>query len=265
MIPLSKEEISSWSPESYANLAGAPAFRFRAPTPRDKRRYQHALSVEGLRFYSDETVQAEILRALARLWEGSSEDRAVTEGRFKAFWASLEYARQDPTFVIDADEADAIAEATARLVDAWSPLRRMNADNRRFNDEAPKVALGMFLAGWSNLPVHYRLEDGVVPMEVLDQVEDAMDAIETQAFADNVEGIVPGGLAFMQLALHALDLMGLGKAAEKNSSSPSPSSEDQSGSPMNGRTAARKGRSANSRSKPATTRATTSRKKRAIS
>lgn len=252
MIPLSKDEITSFSPASFENLVPRPTFRFRPATPRDRRNYTNALHEEGLRNWSDEAVQAEIIRAMRELWAGDDDLLRANEGRLRNFWETVKQAAKDPSIVMDANEGDAVGELTMKLIDHWPPLRRMNADNLRFSEDAPKIALSMYLAGWEGIETGFRLIAGRVPIEVLDELEREIGKIEAKAVADKVEGIT--GIGFVELTLHALGRMSLTKDAEKNSPSPSPSSDDQNGSKTDGTTAkGKRGKSANTASKPGTT------------
>ena len=256
IVPMSATETSSFFPPSLGNLEPRPSFRFRPPTPRSKRRYQRALTEEGLRFHPDASVEAETLRAMRDLWVGDAELLAANESRLQSFWETMRQAQNDPSITVDKAEANSVALAIARLVDAWPTLRKMNADNQAFNDDAPKMALGLFLAGWSGLETSFRMEDGQVPLEVLDMLEAEIDKIEAKAIDDNVEGVV--GIAFQELALHALGLMGLSSDTEKNSPSPSLPSENPDGSTAGGSAASTRGaRSASTSSRPGKPRRST--------
>lgn len=232
MIPVSATELETYSPGSFANLEPKPTFRLRPATPRGKRRYSQALLEEGLRFHSDAAVEAEVIHAMRMLWAGDPDQLAANEARIRAFNETLRQAAKDPTVEVDPVEAQTILLSVAQLTDAWPMLRRMNADNARFNADAPKIALAQFLAGWSNVDLPFRLENGVVPLEVLDQLEETLDAIEARALADRVEGVT--GAGFTELTLKALGLLGLDGSAEKNSASPSSQSDTPNGSTEGG-------------------------------
>lgn len=232
MTPVSITELSEFTPKSLANVEPKPVFRFRPPSPRARRRYQHALVSEGLRYHTEADIQGETLHAMRQLWAGDADVLASNESRMKSFFETMRQRQSDPNIAINEDEARSILGAMERLSDAWPRLRQMAADNGRFNDDAPKIALGMFLAGWSNIAAPFRLEDGVVPLDALDALETAMNKIEDKALADEVVGV--DGTAFMDLSLHALSLMGLGQDTEKNSPSPSSSPDTPNGSTADG-------------------------------
>jgi hypothetical protein len=232
MIPVTSTELSVFTPDSFANLEPKPIFRLRPATPRSKRRYSQALVEEGLRYHAEENVEAEILRAMRELWVGNPDQLAQNEARLNTFYETTRQARKDPSVKVEPAEAQAIMLAVASLTDHWPMLRRMNADNSRFNQDAPKIALGQFLAGWSNINLPFRLEDGVVPLDLLDGLERELDRIEAVALADGVEGI--NGAGFAELTLRALALLGLDSSAEKNSPTPSSQSDIPSGSQEGG-------------------------------
>jgi len=227
-VPVSTSEISTFCPPSLGNLEPRPTFRFRPPSPQSKRRYNHALVTEGLRYHSTAAIQAEALRAMRALWTGDEDLLRANESRLNTFWETVRQAQKDPTVTLDAGEAEVIGEALRRLTDNWPKLRLMNADNQLFNTDAPKIALGRFLAGWSGLETVFKLEDGSVPLETLDELEAEIDRIEAKAMEDKVEGVI--GIAFTELELHALGLMDLTPDTEKNLPSPSSQSETPDGS-----------------------------------
>ena len=219
MIPLSSSEMTTWSPPSLANLEPRPVFRFRVPTPRSRRDFRYALVGEGLRYHAQEAVEAEALRAMRALWSGDDDQLRANETRLTTFWETLRQAQTDKTIVIDQQEAETVINALTQISDAWPMLRQMNADNLRFNDDARKIAIGMFVAGWSGLETSFRMENGRIPLDLIDAVQEELDAIDDRAMADKVEGVV--GIAFMELGNHAMSLLNLGADTEKNSPSPS--------------------------------------------
>jgi hypothetical protein len=262
MIATSKDEVEAFTPASLTNLVPVPVFRFRPQTPRDKRRYTHMLTAEGLRLFPEEIVQAEAIRAMKVLWEGDDAQLANNIARLKSYWETVKQSVTDSSVMIDEAEADAVSEALLKISDAWPQLRRMTADNTRFHEDAPKMALAMYLCGWSKFDVPFKLEDGVVPIETMDALEKQLERIQVQAIADKVEGV--DGTAFQELALKALGLMHLTEDEEKNSESPSPSADDQNGSTTDGSAqSSSSDASAPKSSSPATIPATTRPKKAA--
>jgi hypothetical protein len=182
------------------------------------------LAVEGLVSHDQDSVRAEIMRALAALY--SPDLFASNSAKLQNIWAML-----DQEISIPPDEFTGFLELMDAVGRAWEPLRRMLADISRFNDDAPKLAVALYLSGVSNLDVAFRLDGGVVPLEALDEIEAALLTVETKAVADKVAGVEPG-TAFQELAATALSQLRLTKAEEKNSDGPSPSSSTPSGSAM---------------------------------
>lgn len=227
-VPASGSEISDFFPPSFGNLEPRPTFRFRPASPRSQRIYAQRLKRAGLRYYSDVDVQAEAIRAMRALWIGNDDQLRANEARLTNFWETVKQAAKDTTVGVDPAEAEEISSALQRLSDNWPQLRSMDADNWLFNQDAPKIALGLFLCGWSGLETPFRLEDGEIPMATLDALENEVDRIEKKAIADKVEGVI--GIGFTQLQVHALGLLDLEVDTEKNSPSPSSQSVTPDGS-----------------------------------
>jgi hypothetical protein len=230
-IPVEASEIEDFTPSSLANLAAPPVFRLRAAGRREFRKYQHILQSEGLEFHDREDLRAEVLRALKSLY--SPDIYEANAARLRAHWALIDQ-KGEP----EAAETDAVDELTERLTREWRPLSRMGADNVRFIEESLRVALSMFLVGWSGVEVSYRREDGRVPLEVIDDLEDWLVKTEKQAKKDKVEGVIKPGVAFVEICNAASTRLHVTKDEEKNSSSPPSTTPDQSGS---GKTPSRKG------------------------
>lgn len=218
MIPLDKDQIEDFVPDSLKNIVPTPTFRFRAATPRDKQRYGHQLNLEGLRLFPEGDVRAEVLRVLKLNWDEQTFE--TQRARLETAWAMA-----DQDMEIDPAEAAAITELATRCMDVSPLLRRMDADNKQFRQQAPLIALSLFLAGWSNLETPFRLEAGVVPVEAMLSLAEELREIEEKAETDKVDGVSPG-LGFLQLGLKAFELLGLTRSEEKNSPSPSSSRAD---------------------------------------
>lgn len=228
MVPLTRAETEIYKPPTLANLAEPPTFTFRAATVRDKRAFNRALAIDGLKIHSTEALRAALRSELTRLWSEDVRDAELT--RLNAFWATLDQNQQsgpDDQIEIPAEDWAAYNDLMERVLGASELLRTMQADNADFYDFAPKVALGLFLVGWKGLELPFRREAGVVSIELLDQLAVELVRIEQQAIADNIEGIDRPGTAFDLLAAHALTLLSLGGAEDAKSASPSPSPKSQ--------------------------------------
>jgi hypothetical protein len=210
-------EITKFTPSVLANIAVPPVFRLRPASGREARKYNHILRSEGLKYHQVDDFREETLKALKQLW--SAEDYEENAARLQAYWNLV-----DQNGTPDDAEKTAVDELTERLADVWRPLAKMAADNMEFVEEAQKIALAMFLVGWSGVDLGYSREAGRVPLERL------LGAMEEQAIADKVEGVERPGIAFLQLCNAASARLYLTRDEEKNSSSPPPVQPDQAGS-----------------------------------
>ncbi|TPG13167.1 hypothetical protein [Sphingomonas oligophenolica] len=197
---------TSYTPPSLAALTDPPSFLFRNPDPRAGRRFRYALIEAGLRCHDSAAIERETIATMRNLWTGDADMLASNEARLRAFWQAVRDAETDPTVTIDQDEADAISEAMGKLVDASPALRTMSEQNALFGEDAPKLALCRLLAGWTGLATPYRFHMGSIPMATIDALQDEINDIEVKAAMAEVPGIA--GIAFDELALHALALLG---------------------------------------------------------
>jgi len=242
MTATSHSDLADFTPDSLKDVAGAPVFWLKPMTGRTLPRYKHALRAAGLKFHQVDDVRAETLKALQTLW--SPELYGEHAARLEAYWkASDTYDRlvrdwqaagaageaPDLKTLIDQAEVDSIRDLQNRLGDAWPPLAMMAADNALWLEEMPRVALSMVLAGWSGIDLPFRMEEGRVPLAVIDQIEKALSKAEDAAIARNVS-IGAKGLAFQMLLARGLQELNLGGVEEKNSPSPSPAASSPNGS-----------------------------------
>lgn len=220
-IPLSASEKSEFTPASLANLPAAPAFSFRPATERDARAFWRLCAVKGLTLHKSSDIRAAIRTELAKLWD--EESFAKEMPRLQALWDTLDFNADQPEaqrVAIDPAEQQAADELMKQLFAVSEPLRQIMVDNEVFMADAPKLAIGHFLIGWKGITAPFRKEAGVIPLDCIDGLEKALKAMEVQAVADGVEGVMPGQ-GFAELALHAFDLLNLTGAEAGNSASPS--------------------------------------------
>lgn len=222
-IPAEASELEAFTPSVLNNLAVPPVFTLRPASGREWRKYQYIMRAEGLEYHDQEAFRAETLRALKALW--SDDDYEPNASRLRNFWLLIDQnGNPDPV------EAEAVNELTERLAREWRPLSAMAADNMRFVDESMKIAVSMFVVGWSGVGVPYGREAGRVPLEKIDQLEDWLLAQEKEAKANQVEGVDKPGTAFVQLCNSAYSRLHLTGQEEKNSESPPPAPQGQNGS-----------------------------------
>lgn len=251
-IPLSGDEVGTYTPPSLENVIPKPMFRFRAPNPKDQRKFNHLCTLDGLQMFMPDVVRNHVKAVLQENWTSEVFQREVS--RLDSIWAQM-----DQGIELTREDTIALAELSMRTREISPLLRRMEAENARFAEEAPMIALRMYLCGWRNLETPFELEAGMLSEQRLTEVLREVNRLEEQAYADKVVGVVPG-MAAMQMATHAFFLMNLDKDAEKNSPAPSPSSETPSGSKTTRKTdGASRGGSKSSSSRAAKTRATASR------
>lgn len=239
MVPLSKDDLETYVPESFANLAVQPSFLLRPPTLRDDRAFRRALQLEGLTRHEHSEVRVEIRRGLQSKWAPEDFERGWTilnefwEGGDRLAAMPLDTDEQKAEFEAAKVELDEIAPAAellmTTLADVWPPLRRIVADNSDFDESFHSVAIGMFVVGWKNIDLPYSRQADQVPLDTIFALRKELVKIENAAIVDKVEGVVPG-LAYIQLANHVLASMDLGKAEEKKRASPSPNGDTPNGS-----------------------------------
>lgn len=231
MIPVESSEIEAWQPPSLANLPAPPVFKLRAASGREMRKYQYVMQVEGLEYHSMDAIRGEVLVALKALYTPDLFEASAA--RLRSFWALLDQnakAANGGKVEPDPAEEEAVNDLVERLTREWRPLARMGADNMRFVEESLRIAVSMFLVGWSGLDLAYRREDGRVPLGLIDELEEKLQAIERQAKADQVEGVGRPGMAFIELCNAAQKRLRLTEDEEKKSSSPPSSPPGRSGS-----------------------------------
>jgi hypothetical protein len=214
MIPLSQEEVVAFTPPSLANIECPPVFSFRPVRERDNRTYQRAAIVAGLTHHDDQAVRAEYLKALKRLW--SEADYAKGSAALLSVWERI-----DGGIDVPQAELESAGHLLSEVQRNWPPLRVMLADNYAFFQDAPRLALGLFLRGWTGLETVYAREADQVPMAVIDRLETELNRLDRDAVERNVADAMPGA-AYSQLASHALSLLNLTRDEEKNSQSLSP-------------------------------------------
>ena len=233
MVAASHDDIADWTPPSLTSLAVPPVFRLRPATPRDRFKFDRALVLEGLSYHDGAAVRAEHLRGLRSL--SSPENYDADAAKLNEWWDS-----SDQGLELTELQSAALSTLCEDLARAWPPLRLMLADNRDFNRDAPRLAMGLYIVGWSGLETPFDRSGGVVPIEAFDALETELSTIEGKA-----KGIVgvEQGLAFIQLSGHVLSLMSLGRSAEENSASPQSPPSDPNGLRMTKSPAAAAGKS----------------------
>ncbi|HEY0148659.1 MAG TPA: hypothetical protein VGB70_06605 [Allosphingosinicella sp.] len=171
-------ELEAFTPPTLTELPDPPIFLLRPADGRGRewRTYQHLLRSEGLRFHSAPTIRAEVIRAVEALYD--AEQAADVTKRLQAAWALTDKGEE-----VEPAEAAAIDDLVERLTREWRPLSAAGADNMRFQDDALRIALSMFLMGWRGIDLPYRRVDGRAPLELLDQLETKLEEIDAAGLA----------------------------------------------------------------------------------
>ena len=245
-VPLTADEMENFTPPSLANLPSPPVFILKTASQRAWIAFQDALADypgldRPLIFHSQDVMRAEMLRGFDTLYVG--EAVAAAKVRLRETWQLLDMAEQadDPEAVEQPSPAALaeMAELAAGITKEWSPLRKMAADNLRWSRDAPRIAVGMFVAGWSGIDLPYEREEGVVSLVHIDKLAEVMGVIEAESRAANIVGVGANGAAFRELSNEAFGRLNLTETERKNSSSPSPSpsSPELMTTPSSGETA----------------------------
>jgi hypothetical protein len=226
MIPLSANEIISFTPPSLANVATPPVFLLRPVTPRDARTFRRALIEEGLVNHEAAEVRAEQRRGLKALWSEEDYEKGIT--LLDGIWNAI-----DQGVDVDPDELAAAAEIERKLNRAWPMMAKMDADVREFNEIAPRIALCMFVMGWRNLQTPYKREAGLVPDGVSVTMANELFEIENRAIADKVVGAA-AGTAYFELLSTVISTMNLTNGERQDFRSPSSSASTPTASTTDG-------------------------------
>lgn len=217
MIPISSDQMKIWTPETLQNLPTPPQFWLKPFNWRDEGKLQDRILAEGLSFHDDETLDAEILRALKSL--SSPEVFERESGKFIV----AQHARRngDP---IDPTVAQDTLDLIELVRENWPPYNKMLSRNHAFRRMWPKIVASLSLAGWKGLETPFAREAGWVPMDTIAMLAKELDRIDGE--------IAPGseGASFMLLVAEAAGGMGLTETQRKNSSSESPPTGTPDGS-----------------------------------
>jgi hypothetical protein len=222
-IAVEAGELEQFVPESLRNLAAPPVFTLRPASGRDWRRYQKLLRSEGLAYHDQAEFRRAALEALKSLW--SPEVYETEAARLQSYWELLEQGGEP-----DPDTNAAVTDLIERLSRADKKLSRLAADNGEFLEESMRIAASMFVVGWTGLDAPYSREEGMVPLETLDVVEQKLFDAEKKAMEDKVVGVAVTGVAWLQLCNACQSRLRVTQDEEKNSSSPPPPPSDRSGS-----------------------------------
>lgn len=231
-IPLEASEWLAFTPPSIAKIEGAPVFRLRAATQREKRFRRRLLSEEGVAYHPEEAMRAEILHALkSSLW--GEEKFASHSQPLIDYWAALDEFRQqqkdtpDLEWSYDEDIEQAVLTLMRDVEQAWKPLGRMKADNIDFNEIFLAATVAVVVESWTGLKAPKSSDRGYLTIDCVDVMGQRLSAFAQQhADPADKEGIA-GRLAWMELVNACSSRMALDGEEEKNSASRSQSGTTQ--------------------------------------
>ena len=235
-IPLTAS-TEKFTPESMAEIEGAPSFTFRHAKVLDKHRYHNLVIEHGLAYHSKQDIRdaiVEEMRAefqsdgmehnitrLLALWQADDDlDDALREHRQHVMEILAEVQSGDekpelpPAPVLDfpEDEATALGEIISEVQSHSARIRKMLKQNHWHGVMMPRLMMAMFLTA-TTLPVKLRKEDGILTFESVENV------IEALAKAARDAG-VSAEAAVGELQAQAMMSYTLSGDEEKNSSSP---------------------------------------------
>jgi len=226
-IPSEEGDLERFTPESLKNIPIPPVFLLRPGTRRDRDHYQKMLMEEGLVRHAPARLREEVLTGLRYLWDEAAYE--LHAGRLRAYWEAVDhYEKQlkkgdeEAELEVSDEEVDAVNKLLTRVTEAWSPLRRLGADNAMFGAKSPEVMMAILLAGWTGIEAKYERDGGVVPLDLIEKVDAQLAKLEVKH--QEISGVGKRGTAFMELSARAGELLFLTEEEEKNSASPPPSS-----------------------------------------
>lgn len=219
-IPLEASEVLAFTPASLAKFDGAPVFRLRASSPRDKRFHRRLLLENGIRYHDRESVRAEMLKGLETLWDADAF--AQHSPVIKALWEAQDdfetQLKDDPSLIWSYDEGveQAVDELYRKVSQEWKPLRIMAADNGDYAAMSGALIVAVTVLTFTGLPVKALKDRGYTTVETAEAIETALSDLEKQ------HG-VPEGTAWSELIIACSQRMYLDKEEAGNSASQSPS------------------------------------------
>lgn len=209
-VPVERSEIEWFTPDSLKDALGddAPAFRLKAPSERCVRRFRQLCEDEGLEHFSDAEFTAEKLRAISEYW--SADDAASITGRLQTI-----LAMQAQNIEITAEDLAWVDHLDDQLFNVHKPLRVMRRKSGEFNEYAPRFALAVYVAGWKNIDVPFKLDGGVIEEATVTRLIKRLRDMGKQHSPD------AAGTPFLELYVAASKRLRLDEEEEKNSQSPS--------------------------------------------
>lgn len=213
MIPVESSEVEEYIPDCLKETLGdeAPVFRLKAPSERCVRRFRALVGDDGLEFYTADQFNAEKMKAIDLYW---SEDVAKS---YKAKFNEL-LVKQKQDIAWSEEEIAWIDSLDDELFELHRPLNVMQRKTGEFQQYSPRHALSVYLAGWKNFNVPFRLEGGNIPPQTISALEKELNRLGKEHCPETPS------LPYLELYFATGKRLRLDEDEEKNSPAPSPSS-----------------------------------------
>ncbi len=192
MLPTSTKTVERYTPPHLAERDPAPVFLIRTASYLERANWRRQVTAAGATF-PGESAFFEALREGVRLLDPANKDALIED--IDAFEAMPREQRSE-----DRELAARIAEVSRHVRTFHGPFAALEGDHQYWMEVAPLIAARLFLLGWENVDGEFVRKNGVTTDETLAQLED--DDLRT-------------------IGWHAIGLMHVSKAQEKNSESPS--------------------------------------------
>lgn len=225
-IPLEVSEVLAFTPACLESIEGAPVFRLRATSGRDKRFHRRLLLEEGIRYHDREAIRREVLNGLKNLWD--EETFAEQSPWVTDLWQARDDFDQQNTEALkngepelkweyDAELEEAVDGLVRKVSQQWKPLASMIADNGDYGSMSGVLIVAVTLNGFSGLDVKAAKDRGYFTVDTVEAIEKALSRIE------KANGLPEGG-AWAELIVACSRRMYLTEDEVGNSASPAPSS-----------------------------------------
>lgn len=228
MIPFSSDQIRRWTPDTLVNMPVPPVFLFRPTTWRDKGRMQDMLMAEGLTFHDNESIDAELLRALKALWSPAEDFERVSTLLVEAVEATR------AGIPIDGRKAQEAQNLIDLVRENWPRYNKMLAQNAAFFRDWPRIVMSMMIVGWEGLKTPFRREAGSASMDCIMAMSAELEELDREAIEKGLDGAGEPGSSFLLLGSEVVAHMGLTDDQRKNSSPESQSAGTPDGSSTDG-------------------------------
>ncbi|WP_417615301.1 hypothetical protein [Parasphingorhabdus sp.] len=222
--PYDRNEVEVFVPKSLQSLENPPTFHLRPGTSREKRHFTRLALEEGLTNHSNDAMRSEMLRGLKEFC--TEAEYSDWEPRIKALWEAgdeFDMEHKDTPFdqapEFKHHDQEAIETVLKAVKRDWRQLRVMGAENIMFSQMLPTLTNSLVIMKCENVDVPIQKNGKYLSLDCAEAISDWLEQFGTD---QNVEGSPA-----RELEIACLLKMNFTKAQEKNSASPSPSTNDQ--------------------------------------